>query len=228
MPATTDFLGRETPLESVRPRRFNPATARARGQANTGGTSWPRVRCAAPRKRRSRRRSGTRRKKAVPPSRRSRWPGSQPNRARTPSARRASRTTHRWRGLATRSGRGAMLLDPPLAGRVANAEAAGAMPIHPPSGEGFARIDNLHLRKSDPAHLSGPGLREESELFRLDPCLDDGPALDMHAGCRKSAANVVKSFLFWVLCYFCLPSGLPWPNQIASKRSRLSFRKARS
>ena len=104
MPATTDFLGRETPLESVRPRRFNPATARARGQANTGGTSWPRVRCAAPRKRRSRRRSGTRRKKAVPPSRRSRWPGSQPNRARTPSARRASRTTHRWRGLATRSG----------------------------------------------------------------------------------------------------------------------------
>ena len=125
-------------------------------------------------------------------------------------------------------GRGAMLLDPPLAGRVANAEAAGAMPIHPPSGEGFARIDNLHLRKSDPAHLSGPGLREESELFRLDPCLDDGPALDMHAGCRKSAANVVKSFLFWVLCYFCLPSGLPWPNQIASKRFRLSFRKARS
>jgi len=121
-----------------------------------------------------------------------------------------------------------MLLDPPLAGRVANAEAAGAMPIHPPSGEGFARIDNLHLRKSDPAHLSGPGLREESELFRLDPCLDDGPALDMHAGCRKSAANVVKSFLFWVLCYFCLPSGLPWPNQIASKRFRLSFRKARS
>src|SRR6516165_3168398 len=97
MPATTDFLGRETPLESVRPRRFNPATARARGQANTGGTSWPRVRCAAPRKRRSRRRSGTRRKKAVPPSRRSRWPGSRPNRARPPSARRASRTTHRWR-----------------------------------------------------------------------------------------------------------------------------------
>src|SRR5262252_6233509 len=30
MPATTEFLGRETPLESVRRRRFNPSTARAR------------------------------------------------------------------------------------------------------------------------------------------------------------------------------------------------------
>src|SRR5262249_419873 len=32
MPATTDFLGRETPLESVRRRRFNPSTARAAGK----------------------------------------------------------------------------------------------------------------------------------------------------------------------------------------------------
>src|SRR5215831_14952199 len=30
------ILGRETPLESVRRRRFNPATARAREQANPG------------------------------------------------------------------------------------------------------------------------------------------------------------------------------------------------
>src|SRR5262249_11847193 len=32
MPAITDFLGRETPLESVRRRRFNPSTARAAGK----------------------------------------------------------------------------------------------------------------------------------------------------------------------------------------------------
>ena len=30
VPATTEFLGRETPLESVRLRRFNPSTARVR------------------------------------------------------------------------------------------------------------------------------------------------------------------------------------------------------
>src|SRR5262245_30701687 len=68
-----------------------PSTARARGQANPGGTSWPRVRCAATRKRRNRRRSGTRRRKAAPRSRRSRWHGSRLSPARIPSARRASK-----------------------------------------------------------------------------------------------------------------------------------------
>src|SRR5262249_15670645 len=72
-----------------------PAPPAQGGQANTGGTSWPKVRCAATRKRRSRRRSGTRRRKAAPRSRRSRWPGSQPSPGRIPSARRAKRTTAR-------------------------------------------------------------------------------------------------------------------------------------
>src|SRR5262249_14652485 len=72
-----------------------PAPPAQGGQANTGGTSWPKVRCAATRKRRSRRRRGTRRRKAAPRSRRSRWPGSQPSPGRIPSARRAKRTTAR-------------------------------------------------------------------------------------------------------------------------------------
>src|SRR5262249_47223408 len=85
----------ETPLESVRPRRFNPSTAREGGQANTGGTPWPRVRVAATRTNRSRSGGGTRRKGAAPPSRGLLWHGSSPSPGRIPSPRRANRTTAR-------------------------------------------------------------------------------------------------------------------------------------
>src|SRR5262245_23555482 len=62
----------------------------SRGElANQGEASWPRVRCAATRKRRSRRRSTTRRRRAAPRSRRSPWRRGRPSPGRTRSARRA-------------------------------------------------------------------------------------------------------------------------------------------
>src|SRR5262249_49422864 len=69
-----------------------------RRATNTGGMPWPRVRCAATRRRRSRRPSGTRRRRAAPASRRSPWRGSQSSPGRTRSGRRTSRAqrAHRY------------------------------------------------------------------------------------------------------------------------------------
>jgi hypothetical protein len=58
-----------------------------------GGTPWLRDKCAAIRRRRSQRLSGTRRKRAAQLSRRSLWHGSKSSPDRTHSARRTNRTT---------------------------------------------------------------------------------------------------------------------------------------
>src|SRR6516225_4497283 len=130
------ILSSETPLESVRQRRFNPSTARARAgkppreeQHGQGSDAQHQGKEEAE--------GGVEQeeKRRPHPLAVRVGPGASPT---GPEPLRQEELAERpidGEGSPRVPGRGAMLLDSPLAGRVANAEAAGAMPIHPPSGE---------------------------------------------------------------------------------------------